>query len=161
MLEDSSSITTMARMHSRKKGKSGSKKPLKKPVVSWLRYTPKEVELLIVKLGKEAKSPSHIGLILRDTYGIPDTKELMGKSISHVLKEKNILPKLPEDLMALIRKNIMVKEHLQKNHKDMTAKHGLELTESKIRRLVKYYKASKRIPAEWIYDPDKLKLLVE
>ncbi len=148
-------------MHSRKKGKAGSKKPLKKQVVSWLRYTPKEIELLIVKLSKEGKAASHVGMILRDTYGIPDTKELIGKSISDVLKERHALPKIPEDLMALIKKNILVKEHLGKNHKDMTAKHGLELTESKIRRLVKYYKANGRLPQEWTYDPEKLKLLVE
>ncbi len=148
-------------MHSRKKGKAGSKKPLKKQVVSWLRYTPKEIELLIVKLSKEGKAASHVGMILRDTYGIPDVKELTGKSITDVLKERHALPKIPEDLMALIKKNIMVKEHLGKNHKDMTAKHGLELTESKIRRLVKYYKANGRLPREWTYDPEKLKLLVE
>ncbi len=148
-------------MHSRKKGKAGSKKPLKKTVVSWVRYTPKEVELLIIKLSREGKTASHIGMLLRDTYGIPDIKEFMGKSITEVLKEKNVNPKIPEDLMALIKKNIMVKEHLDKNHKDMTAKHGLELTQSKIRRLVKYYKRSKRLPQEWVFDPEKLKLLVE
>ncbi len=148
-------------MHSRKKGRAGSKKPLEKKVVSWLRYTPKEVELLVLKLVKEGKPASQIGMILRDTYGIPSAKELIGKSISQVLKDKNVQPRIPEDLMALIKKNILVKEHLGKNHKDMTAKHGLELTESKIRRLVKYYKKSGRLPAEWTYDPDKLKLLVE
>ncbi len=148
-------------MHSRRKGKAGSKKPMKKKVVSWLRHTPKEIELLILKFSKEGKSASQIGMSLRDTYGIPDVRELLGKSITDVLKEKHALPKLPEDLMALIKKNILVKEHLGKNHKDMTAKHGLELTESKIRRLVKYYKANGRIAQDWTYDPEKLKLLVE
>ena len=35
----------MARMHSGKKGKSGSKKPSKKKVHAWIRYKPKEIEL--------------------------------------------------------------------------------------------------------------------
>ena len=34
----------MARMHSRKKGKSGSKKPSKPVKLSWIRYTEKEIE---------------------------------------------------------------------------------------------------------------------
>ncbi|MEK6967241.1 MAG: 30S ribosomal protein S15, partial [Nanoarchaeota archaeon] len=60
-----------------------------------------------------------------------------------------------------IRKNIYVKHHLEKNHKDMAAKRGLQLTDSKIRRLVKYYKRTKRIEKDWTYDPDKIRLLVE
>ena len=36
----------MARMYSRKHGKSGSKKPAKKVNPSWTRYKGKEVELL-------------------------------------------------------------------------------------------------------------------
>ena len=68
----------MARMYSRRKGKAGSKKPAKKQVPSWLRYKGKEVELLVVKLAKEGKNPSQIGLHLRDVYGIPDTKIVAG-----------------------------------------------------------------------------------
>ena len=40
----------MARMHSRKRGKHGSKKPAKKTSPPWIRYKPKEVELLIAKI---------------------------------------------------------------------------------------------------------------
>ena len=43
----------MARMHSRKKGKHGSKKPAKKSTPSWTRYKPKEIEMLIAKLAKD------------------------------------------------------------------------------------------------------------
>ena len=52
----------MARMHSRKKGQSGSKKPLKKEKPTWIRYKPAEIELLIVKLAKEGKTSSEIGI---------------------------------------------------------------------------------------------------
>ena len=88
----------MARMHSRKRGKSGSKRPLRKTQLSWIRYKPKEIELLIVKLAKEEKTPSEIGLIMRDTYGIPDIKAVVGKPITKILEEHKLSSKLPEDL---------------------------------------------------------------
>ena len=83
-------------MHSRKKGKSGSTKPLKKENYSWMNYKAKEIELLVIKLAKEGNQTSKIGLILRDTYGIPDVKSITKKSISEILDKKKLLPKLPE-----------------------------------------------------------------
>lgn len=151
----------MARMHSRKKGKAGSKRPMNRTKKSWIRYKPKEVELLIVKLAKEEKIPSQIGIFLRDTYGIPDIKYLVKKSILQILKEKNLVSEIPEDLSALIKRSIMIRKHLKKNSKDMTAKHGLNLTESKIKRLVKYYKKTKKLPQDWTYSPESIKLMVE
>lgn len=148
-------------MHSRKKGKSGSTKPVKKTVPSWVKLKPKEVEKLIAKYYKEGKKPSQIGMIMRDEYGLPDIKTLTGKSVTETLKEANLQPELPEDLMALIKKAVMVKDHLEENHKDMTAKRGLELTESKIRRLAKYYKGTGRLSHDWKYDSKKIKLYLE
>ena len=151
----------MARMYSRRRGKSGSKKPIKKAVPLWVRYKAKEVELLVTKLAKEANTSSKIGLILRDSYGIPDVKILVGKSITDILKEKKLNKDIPEDLMALVKKNILVQKHLDANKKDMVAKRGLQLTESKIKRLVKYYKQSGVLNADWKYDPEKIRLLIE
>jgi small subunit ribosomal protein S15 len=151
----------MARMHSRKKGKAGSKRPAVRTKPSWVRYNAQEVELLITKLAKDGKQLSQIGMVLRDTYGVPDVKKVVGKSLSAVLKEKNLLSDIPEDLMALIKKNILIKKHIEANKKDMTARRGLELTDLKIRRLVKYYKRTKRLPADWSYDPEKIRLLIE
>jgi small subunit ribosomal protein S15 len=151
----------MARMHSRKKGKSGSKKPIKKTSYSWMSYKPREIELLVVKLAKEGNNSSTIGIILRDVYGIPDVKAITKKSISDILEKKDLLPKLPENLTALLKKVIDLQKHLQANRKDNTAKRGLLLTESKIRRLVKYYKRNQRIPESWKYDSDRVRLLIE
>ncbi|MBN2459552.1 30S ribosomal protein S15 [Candidatus Woesearchaeota archaeon] len=151
----------MTRMHSGAKGKSGSTKPSKKVVPSWLKYKPKEIELLIVKYAKEGKNPSQIGMYLRDEYGIPDVKVVTGKSITRILKDKNLLKEIPEDLMALIRRAVLLRKHLDDNKKDMSAKRGLILTESKIKRLTKYYKSTSRMPLEWKYDPKKIKLVVE
>jgi small subunit ribosomal protein S15 len=150
----------MARMYSRARGKAGSKKPLKKSVPSWNRYTPREVEMLILKLHKEGQPPSHIGLHLRDVYGIPDVKTLCGKSITSILSEKKALGPLPEDLQALIKKLIMIRKHLEANRLDEVAKRGLLITESKVQKLAKYYKKNGRLPRDWTYDVSKAKLYV-
>lgn len=151
----------MARMYSRKKGKSKSTKPIKKELPSWLRYKPNEVELLVTKLAKDDISTSKIGLYLRDMYGIPDVKSITKKSISHILKEKKILSELPEDLTALIKKSVLIRKHLEANKKDMPAKRGLQLTESKISRLVNYYKRKGVLSDYWKYDSEKASLLVQ
>ena len=150
----------MARMHSGRKGKSGSKKPLKTTLPTWVRYKSKEVELLIVKLAKEGQTSSQIGTTLRDTYGIPDERKITSKRITAILKKKNILGDVPEDLIALIKKAANVKKHIERNKKDNTAKRGLTLTESKIKRLIKYYKRSGRLSSEWKYDPEKVNIFV-
>src|SRR3989338_9271373 len=98
----------MARMHSRKKGNAGSKKPIRKAAPAWVRYKAKEVELLVAKVAKEGKTQSQVGIVLRDSYGVPDVKKISGKKVSAVMKEKNLLPQIPEDLMALIKKSVTV-----------------------------------------------------
>jgi small subunit ribosomal protein S15 len=145
----------MSRMHSTAKGKSGSKKPIKKTVPAWTRYKAKEVEMLIAKMGKEGKTASAIGMILRDTYGIPDVRTLAEKKISDILEEKKLLPEVPEDLRALIKKAALVRLHLAENKLDMPALRGLQLTEAKIKRLIKYYKNSGRLPQGWKYEASK------
>lgn len=150
----------MARMHSRAKGKSGSKKPIKK-VPSWAPYKGKDVEKLIVKYSKAGKSSSEIGLILRDSYGINSVKALTEKSVSQILAENSLTKKLPEDILNLIKKMISIKTHLEKNRLDQTANRGFTLTDSKIRRLVKYYKNTKKLPEDWKLDMDKLKMYLE
>lgn len=151
----------MARMYSRKKGNSGSTKPSKPQVPSWVKYSAKEIELLVVKYAKEGKASSQIGLYLRDEYGIPSVKLVTGKTITTILKEKGFAKKLPEDLMALLKKVLAIKDHLEENHKDEPAKRGLTLTESKILRLVKYYKRTGRVAKDWNYNPKQIKMYVE
>lgn len=151
----------MARMHSRKKGKSGSTKPLTKTKPTWQRYGDKEVELLVLKLAKQGMSASQIGLHLRDTYGIPSVKLTCGKTISQILQNQKMSPELPEDLFNLMKKSVLIRKHLEENHKDQPAARGLLLTNSKILRLIKYYKRSKRLAKDWKFDPAKIKLFVE
>ena len=151
----------MARMHSRTRGKHGSKRPAKKTAPSWIRYKPKEVELIIAKLAKEGKTSSQIGVTLRDTYGIPSVSALCGKSVTALLKEKKLLPEVPEDMVALFKRYAAVKKHLETNKHDETAARGLSLAESKINRLVKYYKRTGRIPETWKFDADRMGFYAE
>jgi small subunit ribosomal protein S15 len=150
----------MARRYSGKKGKHGSTRPVRKIAPAWLKYKPFEVEKLVLKLSKEGKSTAQIGTILRDTYGIPSVKAVTSKKINKILQENNVAPKLPDDLTALIKRVIEISTHLIKNKKDETAKRGLLLTESKIKRLVKYYKSRKVLPQEWTYSSDQAKFLL-
>ncbi len=148
-------------MHSRKKGTSGSRKPLVSHKPSWVRHTQKEAEMLITKLAKEGKSPSQIGTILRDSYGVPDAKELIGKAIVAFLREKKLSPELPEDLHCLLKRSIEIRSHLNTHKQDMTAFRGLQLTEAKIKRLAKYYKRTEKIPRDWKYDAENVRLAAE
>ncbi len=150
----------MSKRYSGAKGKAGSKKPIKKAVPSWARYGAKEIEMLIVKLLKEGQTPSQIGLHLRDVYGIPDVKIVCNKSITQILADKKALPQIPEDLLALIKKLIFIKKHMDENKQDKVALRGLQITEAKIHRLIKYYKRTGRLPADWKYDVSKAKLYV-
>ena len=147
-------------MHSRKRGKSGSKRRVRKGAPSWLRYSKQEVEMLVVKLVKEGNPPSKIGLLLRDVYGIPDVKAIIGKKLTAFLAEKGLAQKIPEDLLALIKKSLAIRKHLEKHKKDQTAKRGLILTESKIFRLSNYYKQTGKLPTGWKYEPDKPRLYI-
>ena len=151
----------MARMHSRKRGKHGSKKPAKKTAPSWMLYKAKELELLIAKLAKEGKTTAQIGILLRDVYGIPSVLALCGKSISAILREKKLVPEVPEDLSALSKKHALIRKHLEANKHDKTAARGLLLTESKINRLVKYYKRTGRIPEAWKFNAERAAFFAE
>ncbi|HNR25168.1 MAG TPA: 30S ribosomal protein S15, partial [Methanobacteriaceae archaeon] len=105
----------------------------------WIEYSTEEIEELILKLNKEGNSASKIGVILRDQYGIPDVKVVTGMKITKILEKHDQALEYPEDLMNLIRKAVNVRDHLEENPKDLHTRRGLQLMESRIRRLVKYY----------------------
>ena len=151
----------MARMYSRRRGKSGSTKPVKKTKKVWLRYTSKEIDKLIIKLANTGKTASQIGIALRDAYGVPDVKTITKKSISQILRDNKLYSDIPEDLQSLIKREIKIVKHMEANKKDMPSKRGLQLTESKIRRLVKYYKRTGKLSKDWKYDRSKARLLIE
>jgi small subunit ribosomal protein S15 len=147
-------------MHSRKRGKSGSTRParLEKPV--WVELSADEVENEVVKLARRGLSKSKIGIMLRDSYGVPLVKVVTGKSISQILQENGVESPLPEDLTNLVKKALTLREHLESNHKDLESRKGLQRTESKIYRLIKYYKKSKVLAPDFKYDPEKIRTIV-
>jgi small subunit ribosomal protein S15 len=149
-------------MHARRKGKSGSKHPVeRKSHPDWSSLNPREVESHVLDLAREGKTTSEIGIILRDQYAVPDVKLATGKSITKILEANNIKPEIPEDLRNLISNALSLRKHLETNKKDLHNKRGLQLTESKIRRLSKYYINVGKLPENWKYSPEQAKLLFE
>nr|MDO8116184.1 30S ribosomal protein S15 [Candidatus Sigynarchaeota archaeon] len=88
----------MARMHARRRGQSGSTRPAIKSVPEWVTFSPREVEELVISLGREGYAPAMIGLILRDSYGIPLVKTITGKKVTKILEENGLKTELPDDL---------------------------------------------------------------
>lgn len=150
----------MARMHSRKKGKSSSRRPALKEKPLWIEMSGEEVENQVIKLARKGHSQSMIGIKLRDSYGIPLVKVVTGKSVKQILEENEIKPPLPEDLSNLVKKALSLRKHLETNHKDLESTKGLQRTESKIYRLIKYYKKKKVLAPDFKYDPEKIRTLV-
>ena len=99
-------------------------------------------------------------MVLRDSHGIPLVKVVTGKSINQILKEHDIKTPLPEDLTNLVKKALNLRKHLESNHKDLHSKLGLQRTESKIYRLIKYYKSKKVLESDFKYDPQKIRTIV-
>ena len=112
---------------------------------------PDEARAAILKLAKEGVTQSRIGQILRDDFGVPLTKQLIGKSIAQVLAEEKASPKLPQDLQDLIDRAQRVQKHLKTHGSDRKNVHSLELVEAKIYRLSKYYKGRGVLPNEFKY----------
>ncbi len=150
----------MARIYSRSKGKSGSHKPVQK-TAPWVTYSKEEIENIILKLAKKGMSTAHIGLVLRDQYGVPLVKPQLKKGIAGVIKDHKQAPELPEDLMNLLRKAVHLHNHMAKNKADYTSYRGLEITESKIRRLAGYYRRSGALPTDWKYAIGTARLIVK
>ena len=141
----------MGRLHTHNHGKSHSTRPitLKKP--SWITQTPKEIEEIITKYGKEGLTSSQIGIKLRDQHAIPLAKPIINKGITQVLDENNLKSDLPEDLANIVNKSVGLQKHLKNNKSDRKNVRSLELIEAKVHRLQVYYKKIGRIPKNWKY----------
>jgi len=150
----------MAKMHSKKKGKSGSKKPAVKVVPEWVELSAQDVEGLVVKMHKDGIQAASIGQKLRDQYGVPSVELVTGKSIKKILKEHGLAPQYPDDLLNLIKKAVNMRKHLKVHKGDVANKVKLTHVESKIKRLVKFYRKRGELPKDWKYEPEKAALLV-
>jgi small subunit ribosomal protein S15 len=133
------------------RGRSLSARPVSKRPPSWVVYQPDEVKALIINLAREGRSQSAIGNLLRDEHGVPLVKPIVGYGISKVLKEAGLAKSIPDDLYNLMVRATRMKRHLERNPKDFGTKRGLQLTESMIYRVTKYYKRVGKLPKDWNY----------
>jgi len=150
----------MGRMHSRGKGIASSALPYRRTPPSWLKLSSQDVRDHVAKLAKKGLTPSQIGVILRDSHGIAQVKNVTGSKILRILKATGLAPSIPEDLHFLIKKAVAVRKHLEKNRKDKDSKFRLILIESRIHRLARYYKRSKQLPPNWKYESATASALV-
>jgi small subunit ribosomal protein S15 len=151
----------MARLHSKKKGKSGTKRPKSKSAPDWSEANASAVKESILKMAREGVPPSRIGLILRDQQAIPNVRAVLGMSLKQFLVKEKAASEYPEDLLNLIKKAVRMTSHIKASKKDVHNSVKLTHVESKIQRLVKYYSSKGEIPAGWKYDREKAALLVK
>jgi len=59
-----------------------------------------------------------------------------------------------------MRKAVSIRKHIEKSSRDKDSKYRLILVESKIHRLVRYYKLKKQVPSNWKYSYKTAKALV-
>jgi small subunit ribosomal protein S15 len=146
----------MARMHTRKHGKSGPKIPAtkEKPQVDKTK-----VLKTILEYAKLGMKESEIGRKIKERYKV-HVKRVFGKGVAQILKENNLYT-YPEDLLALIKRAVRLRKHLETHRKDYHNRLALQRVESKIHRLVKYYKRKEVLPKDWKYDPSTAALLVK
>ena len=111
---------------------------IEKPL--WVKMKEPELKKIILELS-EKHSPSQIGLILRDQYGIPTTK-VFGKKLKAYLTELGI--ERNEDLENAEGKIKKMKEHLKNNITDRHAKHKLQHAQSRLNITRKYFGISVR-----------------
>jgi len=118
---------------------------------NWVEFQPDEVKALIINLAREGRPQSEIGNILRDEHGIPLVKSVVGYGIRKVLEEAGLAPEIPEDLYNLMVRATKLRRHLDRNPKDFSNKRGLQLTESMIYRVTRYYKRKGLLSVDWNY----------
>jgi small subunit ribosomal protein S15 len=128
---------------------------------AWVPLNKDEIEDIIIKMGRDGVASARIGLLLRDQHAVPDVKLATGRTVQDILIENDLQPTIPDDLVALMRTAINLQTHLQENRKDLANKRNLQMVESKIRRIVKYYKREGRLPADWQYSIANAELLIE
>lgn len=151
----------MARMHSRKKGKSGRKRPKAKVMPEWVVANKAEIEEIILKMAKEGVPPSKIGLILRDKYAIPEIKLLLEMPLVEFLRKNKASGEYPEDMLELIKRAVRMRRHMKKSKADLHNAVKYRHVVSKILRLAKYYERNGLISKNWKYDPEQAELLVK
>ena len=140
----------MTRIHSHRRGKSQSFRPINKKV-DWVKLTSEQINEIISKLNKDGLRPSQIGIVLRDQYTVPSVRAVVGKKMKEILEDIDARPTIPEDLDSLVKRAVRLQNHLKSNKGDRKNVRSLEMIEAKIHRVSKYYKTKNTIPKDWKY----------
>lgn len=160
----SSNSSTMARMHTRRRGSSDSDKPVADEPPEWSDVDEDDIEERIVELADQGHSPSQIGLKLRDEgvkgTPIPNVKLATGKKLTEILEDNDATGDFPEDLRNLMVRAVRLREHMDENPQDAQNKRALQNTQSKVRRLVDYYRGDE-LDEDFTYSYDKATELLD
>lgn len=92
-----------------------------------------EMEKKILALAKEGKSPSVIGIILRDQHGIPKVKKT-GKKLTTILHEAKVNYQTEKQNVASTIANL--EQHIGKHKHDYTAKKAIAKKLWHVKKLV-------------------------
>jgi small subunit ribosomal protein S15 len=123
----------------------------------WSDVDADAIEARVVELAEDGHDPSRIGMKLRDEgvqgTPVPDVKLATGKKLTEILEDHDARPDLPEDLRNLMERAVRLRRHMEENAGDAQNKRALQNTESKIRRLVSYYRGDE-LEEEFTYSFD-------
>lgn len=154
----------MAKMHSKKKGKSKSRKPVLDSS-EFGKGTDKlskdEIAELAVNYAKQGMSPALIGERLKREHGVDYVKQATGSRLVRVLESRGVKAEYPHDMLDLMTKAVRVRRHLAKNKQDTYSRIRLIRIESKLLRLTRYYRSRGVLPSRWKYDPQQAELIVK
>ncbi|MGI0070557.1 MAG: 30S ribosomal protein S15 [Thermoplasmata archaeon] len=148
-------------MHSGHKGRAGSHRPYPLTKPEWVTASSEEVVAQAVQLAKGGMGQAMVGQTLRDSYAVPLSRAITGKRLGALLRENGVKADLPDDLEALLKRVVHLQHHLQTHPKDLANRRGLNLMESRIRRLARYYRRRRRLPENWRYSAAGAALQVE
>jgi small subunit ribosomal protein S15 len=148
-------------MHTGHHGKSKSRKPEPEAVNVPQDFNKVEVEKTIVEYARKGMPSAQIGQELKDKHNVPYVKQYFGKRLGVILKENKVSGEIPQDMMDLLKRAVIMRRHLVKNHNDVHNRVRLGRVEAKIWRLSKYYKRTGALPATWKYEPEKVALMIK
>ena len=139
----------MGRMHSSGKGRSSSFKPFTTTIPTYMEGTIPEIKSAIIALAKKNQPAARIGATVRDLYGVGNVRDVLGCDLVEFLKKNNCAPAIPSDLECLVTRANAIRKHLSTYKKDNDAKYRLILINSRLHRLVRYYKEKSVLPGNW------------
>ena len=85
----------------------------------------------------------------------------MIKTISELVKENDLYPSVPEDLMNVLKKVVNLHNHMKRNKMDKHSLRSMHNMENRIRRLSNYYKREDVLPEDWKYNLEEARLIVQ